>query len=67
MSHRRRKNGQRLFLVRYKGDPTCAGALRHKIEIEMNGWRDAKGNGHAHLGGVLVDFSLHVCGSCLWD
>jgi hypothetical protein len=43
-------------------DSTRVGALKHKTEIVTNGQRGAEDRGHAHLGGVLVGFSLHVVG-----
>jgi hypothetical protein len=43
--------------------PTGVGTLRPKFEIAMSERLGAEGTGHAHLGGVLVGFSTHVCGN----
>ena len=63
----RRRHRPPVSQPRLPRDSTGVGALKHKAEIVTNGQRGAEGRGHAHLGGVLADFSLHVCGNGLWE
>jgi hypothetical protein len=63
----RRRHRPPVSQPRLPRDSTGVGALKHKAEIVTHGQRGAEGRGHAHLGGVLVGFSLHVCGNGLWE
>ena len=59
----RRRHRLPVSQPRLPRDSTRNETLKHKAEIVTNGQRGAEGRGHAHLGGVLVGFSPHVCGN----
>jgi hypothetical protein len=52
---------EQLRLLRPPRNQIPADTFRRKGETETSGRRDAEGDGHAHLGGVLVEISLGIC------
>jgi hypothetical protein len=59
----RRRRRRRPLLVRLLRPPRSqipVDAFRRKGETETSGRRDAEDEGHAHLGGVLVEIGLGI-------
>ena len=57
----RRRRPLLVRLLRPPRNQIPADTFKRKGETETSGRRDAEGDGHAHLGGVLVEIGLGVC------